>query len=200
MPVMADMDDDWRGIAREIEGCALCAGALPFPPSPVLQGSGTARIILISQAPGNRAHLARRPFADASGHRLRGWLGLTPETFYDPARLAIMPMAFCYPGSSGGGDRPPPPVCAATWHRRLLPLMPNLELTLLVGRLAQLAYLPESVGLADTVARFKDCRGPVVPLPHPSWHNNAWLRQHSWFEDEMLPCLRRRVGGILARD
>ena len=190
--------EDWGRVLADIRRCTICAGSLPFPPNPVLQGSATARILLISQAPGNRAHLANRPFADASGNRLRAWLGLAPPVFYDPAQIAIMPMAFCYPGTSGSGDRPPPPICSATWHHRIRALMPALKLTLLIGRAAQSAYLQESGNLSATVFAARACRGGMIPLPHPSWHNNAWLAQNPWFEAEMLPRLRRRIAGILA--
>lgn len=192
---------EWREALADIRACTRCAGSLPNPPNPVLQGGSTARIILISQAPGNRAHQASRPFADPSGNRLRAWLGLSPEMFYDATRLAIMPMAFCYPGAAGGGDRPPPPICAATWHARLLALMPQLELTLLIGRSAQIGYQTghrgEAGNLTETVSGARMCRDAVIPLPHPSWHNNSWLARNPWFEDEMLPRLRRRVAGLM---
>lgn len=192
-------NEAWLRLLPEIRTCTLCAASLPYPPNPVLQGSPEARIILISQAPGTKAHEASRPFADASGKRLRAWLGLSPEQFYDAGRIAIMPMAFCYPGKSGGGDRPPPPICAATWHRRILALMPGLELTLLIGRAAQSGYLGSRGSMTETVRQAIDCADDLIPLPHPSWHNNAWLAQNSWFETDMLPRLRRRISDILAR-
>ena len=191
------LGDAWQHLALEIGECRLCTQNLPFPPNPVFQGSPEARILLISQAPGNRAHHASRPFADASGSRLRTWLGLSSELFYDPARIAIMPMAFCYPGSLDSGDKPPPTICAATWHKRVLALMPHLELTLLIGRVAQLAYLPEPGSMSDIVQRAEGCEGEVVPLPHPSWHNNAWLAQNPWFHERLLPRLRRRIAAVL---
>lgn len=194
----ANLDATWQRLVPEIRRCSLCT-KLPNPPNPVLQGSPRARMILISQAPGNRAHAASQPFVDASGNRLRNWLGLTQGVFYNSARVAIMPMAFCYPGTSGTGDKPPPPICAATWHKRILSLMPRLELTLLIGRAAQVAYLPEVGSMSDIVRRAEACHGDILPLPHPSWHNNAWLARNPWFEERMLPRLRRRISAIMAQ-
>jgi uracil-DNA glycosylase len=192
-------DISWTQLAEEIRSCTLCAARLPLGPRPVLAGSATARILIISQAPGTRAHHAGVPFADASGRRLRAWLGLDEATFYDAARVAIMPMGFCYPGKTAQGDKLPDPVCSRTWHQRMLTAMPNVELTVLVGGLAQRAYLPDFENVTAAVAQWRDLLPAVAPIPHPSWHNNLWLRTNPWFESEMLPVLQRRIGSVIGR-
>lgn len=191
------MTDAWSVLARDIAGCRICAQALPLGPRPIFAGSPTARLLIISQAPGRRAHLSGVPFSDASGDRLRDWLGLDKASFYNSARVAIMPMGFCYPGSGSGGDKLPDPICAATWHGSLRALMPGLGLTLLVGGLAQRAYLKDFRNVTNAVSEWRRDLSPTVPLPHPSWHNNAWLRSNSWFEAEILPVLRARISALL---
>lgn len=188
----------WSSLARDIKQCQLCAGKLPLGPRPIFAGSPTARIAIIGQAPGRRAHLAGVAFADASGNRLRDWLGLDKATFYDAERVAITPMGFCYPGTAGGGDKLPDSICYMTWHRRQRVLMPDLTLTLLVGGLAQKAYLDDFSNVTDSVFAARSAKAAMVPLPHPSWHNNAWLKKHPWFEMEMLPRLRARVAHAIA--
>ncbi|MBI2254846.1 MAG: uracil-DNA glycosylase family protein [Proteobacteria bacterium] len=187
----------WPSLAAEIRRCRLCAHHLPLGPRPIFAGSPTARIVIIGQAPGRRAHLAEIPFADASGDRLRQWLGLERAAFYDACRIAIMPMGFCYPGTGAGGDKLPNPICATTWHARMQAAMPRLELTLLVGGLAQRAYLASFDNVTDAVMASRNGEGARIALPHPSWHNNAWLKMHSWFEGEMLPPLRRRIAHLI---
>ena len=186
-------DISWTDLAAEISSCTLCWAHLPLGPRPVFAGSATARLLIISQAPGTRAHHSGIPFSDASGRRLRTWLGLDEATFYDAARVAIMPMGFCYPGKTAQGDKLPDAVCSRTWHQRMLQAMPNVALTLLIGGLAQRANLPDFQNVTAAVAGWRDLLPSVAPLPHPSWHNNLWLRTNPWFESEMLPVLQRLI-------
>lgn len=186
----------WLNLSDEVRQCRLCAKQLPLGPQPIFSGSPTARLAIIGQAPGRRAHLAGIPFADASGNRLRSWLDLDGEAFYDSTRIAIMPMGFCYPGTGQGGDMLPNPICATTWHKPLRAAMQKLDLTLLVGGLAQKAYLQNFSNVTQVVSEAREARGSMVPLPHPSWHNNAWLKHHPWFESEMLPPLRERIAKL----
>ena len=160
--------------------------------------SPTARLLIIGQAPGTKVHATGIPWNDPSGDRLRAWLGMDRDTFYDAARIAILPAGLCYPGRlPGGGDAPPRPICAPTWHPRLLPLMPAVALTLLVGSYAQALMLgPGPVG--ERVRRFADHLPRRFPLPHPSWRTTGWERRNPWFTDEVLPALRASVGGVLA--
>jgi uracil-DNA glycosylase len=187
----------WQELAAEIRQCALCSAALPLGPRPIFAGSATARVLITSQAPGQRAHRSGIPFSDASGQRLRRWLGLDEASFYDSARVAIMPMGFCYPGKTAQGDTLPDPVCAATWHRRLRQAMPQVELTILVGGLAQRAYLPKFSTVTEGVAAWRNLAPALAPIPHPSWHNNRWLAQNPWFEANMLPNLRERIAALM---
>lgn len=181
--------------------CTICAEHLPLGPRPVFRVSATARLLIIGQAPGTRVHETGIPWNDRSGDRLREWLALDPDAFYDESRIAIVPAGFCYPGRDPrGGDLPPRPECAPTWHARLFARMPGTALTLLVGQYAQALYLAETrkATLTATVAAWRDYPPDTVPLPHPSWRNTAWLKKHSWFEAELLPDLRARVAAILA--
>lgn len=181
----------------EIHVCRLCAPVLPQAPRPILQAGATARILIAGQAPGRRAHERGLPFADASGDRLRAWLGLSREQFYDPQRIAIVPMGFCYPGRGRSGDLPPRPECAERWRRQLLAQLPQIELTLLVGRYAQAWHLGAGVSLTERVRQWRRVWPQQVPLPHPSPRNTLWLRRNPWFEQELLPCLRQRVAELL---
>ena len=159
--------------------------------------STTARVLIASQAPGTKAHLEDRPFADASGDRLRTWLGVTPEEFYDESRVAIVPMGLCYPGRlPNGGDAPPRPECAPRWRPRLLALMPALDLTLLVGSYAQVDALGPG-RMTDRVREWRRHLPHIVPLPHPSWRTGHWERRNPWFAEELLPELRARVRALL---
>jgi uracil-DNA glycosylase len=196
-------------LLRDIRACRICRDApqgppLPHEPRPVLRPSATARLAICSQAPGVRVHASGVPFTDPSGDRLRAWLALTPEAFYDQARIAIVPMGFCFPGHDlAGGDLPPRRECAAHWHARLFAAMPQLELVLLVGSYAQRWHLGERAGMDAMVktwrARLEAEEKPRrVPLPHPSWRNNAWLAANPWFDGEMLPAVRREVRRLLA--
>lgn len=195
---------------REISACRICVEApkgrpLPHEPRPVLRPSRTAKLCICSQAPGVRVHASGVPFTDPSGDRLRAWLGLTPDQFYDQQRIAIVPMGFCFPGhDAAGGDLPPRRECAHAWHARLFAAMPQIELILLVGSYAQRWHLGDagSTGMTDTVRRWRellDAAGKprYLPLPHPSWRNNAWLRVNPWFERELLPRLRGEVRRLL---
>lgn len=186
----------WTDLAADIRSCTLCWAQLPLGPRPIVAGSATARILIISQAPGTRAHYSGVPFSDASGRRLRAWLGLDEVTFYDAARVAIMPMGFCYPGKTTQGDKLPDPICSRTWHARLRHAMPQVGLTILVGGLAQRAYLSDFENVTAAVTNWRALLPDLAPMPHPSWHNNLWLRRNPWFESEMLPVLRRRIAAL----
>jgi uracil-DNA glycosylase len=184
-------------VAAEARACKLCAD-LPLGPRPVLRVSATARLLIIGQAPGTRVHATGIPWNDASGERLRGWLGMDRDAFYDARRIAIVPMGLCYPGRlANGGDAPPRPICAETWHKRLLALMPNIALTLLVGSYAQARALGAG-DVAGRVARWREFLPRTVPLPHPSWRTIAWERRNPWFTAEVLPTLRALVAALLA--
>jgi uracil-DNA glycosylase len=196
-------------LVREIRACRICRDApegppLPHEPRPVLRPSATARLCICSQAPGVRVHASGTPFTDPSGERLRTWLALSPEEFYDEARIAIVPMGFCFPGhDAAGGDLPPRRECAAHWHRRLFDAMPQLELVLMVGSYAQRWHLGARTGMDAMVKAWRVRLAATemprkVPLPHPSWRNNAWLTANPWFECEMLPAVRREVRRLLA--
>jgi uracil-DNA glycosylase len=200
------------GLARliaEVQACRACRDRprgkpLPHEPRPVLRPSATARLLICSQAPGVRVHASGLPFSDPSGDRLRAWLALTREQFYDAARVAIVPMGMCFPGhDAAGGDLPPRAECAPLWHARLLAAMPRIELILLVGSHAQRWHLPACTGgMSQTVARWRELiaareRPRRLPLPHPSWRNNHWLAANPWFASELLPALRQEVRALL---
>jgi uracil-DNA glycosylase len=160
--------------------------------------SATAPILIAGQAPGARVHALGRPYDDPSGDRLRDWLGVDREAFYDRRRFAVLAMAFCFPGyDAGGSDLPPPPLCARTWRARALAAMPGVRLTLLVGGYAQRWHLgPGARSVTATVAAWRDCPPGFLPLPHPSWRNSGWLKRNPWFEAELLPELRARVARL----
>ena len=183
-------------LLTEIRACQLCAAYLPHGVRPVLQASATSRLLIVSQAPGRKVHLSGVPFDDVSGDRLRDWLGLDKVAFYDTSRVAIVPMGFCFPGSANGADLPPRRECAPAWHPRLLPLLKKVDLTLAIGRYAQVGLLGAQAGtnLTDTVRDWRRhlARG-VLPLPHPSPRNQLWTRRNPWFAEELLPVLRERV-------
>ena len=194
------MGNTIKAILPEIRGCTVCATHLPHPPRPVVQIDASAKIIIIGQAPGSKVHESGVPWQDQSGERLREWTGLSEKTFYQPARIALMPMGFCYPGAKDGADLPPRPECAPLWHTRLLPLLPKVRLTLLVGIHAQGYYLRDAAKstMTETVRGFK-AHGPALfPLPHPSWRSTGWMRRNPWFEADVLPVLRKRVRAALA--
>ena len=188
----------FTSLLRDVRRCTICARHLPLGPRPILQLHPHARILVAGQAPGRKVHESGVPFADASGDRLREWLGLSPEVFYDSQRVAILPMGFCFPGAGKAGDLPPRPECAPEWRHRLLRHLKNLKLTLVIGQYAQAYHLPgagESV--RSTVESWRKHWPRVVPLPHPSPRNNIWLKRNPWFEMKLLPRLRTRVARVL---
>jgi uracil-DNA glycosylase len=177
--------------------CTLCADVLPLGPRPIVQASATARLLIIGQAPGTRVHASGTPWDDPSGERLRDWMGITSAVLHDETRVAIVPMGLCYPGRQPrGGDAPPRPECAPLWHPRLLPLMPQIGLTLLVGSYALAAALGRGP-MTPMVANWRALLPARVPLPHPSWRALLWERKNPWFRDELVPDLRRRVAEVL---
>jgi uracil-DNA glycosylase len=191
---------DLTAIIEAARDCRLCASALPLGPRPVIRASPTARLLIVGQAPGTRVHETGIPWNDASGDRLRQWLGVSRDTFYDERRIAIVPMGLCYPGRDPkGGDLPPRPECAPLWQDKVRAALPQVELTLLIGQYAQKWYLKDrrKASMTETVANWRAYLPDYLPLPHPSWRNTAWLRRHPWFEAEVIPELRRRVTELL---
>lgn len=187
-------------LLREVRACRLCEQHLPMGPKPVLRASETARLLIVGQAPGTLVHASGIPWNDASGMRLRGWLGVDRGTFYDEAKIAIMSMGFCYPGRGNSGDLPPRPECSATWHPRLLPLMPEVKLVLAIGQYAQVYFLGDArkKSLTDTVHAWREYAPRVFPLPHPSPRNVAWFMHNPWFDAEVVPALREQVSAVLS--
>jgi len=190
-------------LKRELSACTLCkdrfkATHTGHAPRPVVWVDHGARLLIAGQAPGARVHDSGQPFTDPSGDRLRDWMGVDAATFYDRARVAILPMAFCFPGyNAKGSDLPPPPVCAKTWRAPLLDALPDIKLTLLIGGYAQKYHLGGKTSVTDTVAAWRDHAPAIIPLPHPSWRNTAWIKRNPWFETELLPVLRARVSEVL---
>ncbi len=196
----APVVEDLAAVIAAARACRVCAAHLPLGPRPVLRAKASARLLIVGQAPGTRVHETGVPWNDASGDRLRDWLALDREAFYDESRIAIVPMGFCYPGRDArGGDNPPRPECAPLWHPRLSANLPNLGLTLLVGQYAQGYYLGarRRGNLTETVRAWADYAPRFAPLPHPSWRNTAWLKRNPWFERDLLPTLRARVHRLL---
>ena len=192
-------------LTAEIRGCRICAARFAatrtaHEPRPVLWLSASAPVLVAGQAPGARVHASGRPFDDASGDRLRDWLGVDRATFYDRRRFGVLPMAFCFPGyDAKGSDLPPPPICAATWRVRALAAMPKVGLSLLIGGHAQRWHLGTAArgGVAATVTNWRAFGPAILPLPHPSWRNTGWLRRNPWFAEELLPELRARVSRLI---
>jgi uracil-DNA glycosylase len=196
------MTRSFDDLLAEIRGCTVCAAHLPLGPRPVLRGRPSAQLLIISQAPGIRVHNTGLSFNDRSGDRLRAWSGLNRDTFYDEARVAIMPIGFCYPGRDvRGGDLPPRRECAPLWHARMRSSLPAVVLTLLVGKYAIDYYLPRTRRrpMAETLANWRDFLPEYFVLPHPSWHTIRWLHDNPWFETEALPELRARIARTLDR-
>jgi uracil-DNA glycosylase len=178
----------------EVRQCRLCEKSLPAGPRPVLQLDPGAKILIAGQAPGRRVHETGVPFDDPSGDRLREWLGVSTEVFYNPAKVAILPMGFCYPGTGKSGDLPPRPECADAWREQLLQQLRNLQLTVVIGQYAQKWHLPEKKkNLTETVRAWKGYGGDIFPLPHPSPRNNIWLKRNPWFAESLLPDLKKAV-------
>lgn len=187
-------------LLARVRACTVCAAYLPNPPRPILIASPDARLLIVGQAPGRRVHETGIPWNDPSGDLLREWLGMSREAFYGDPRIAIVPTGLCYPGTVNGSDLPPRPECAPLWHPPLRAAMPGIRLTLLVGAYAQAYYLGERRGrtLTDTVAAWRDFAPDYLPMPHPSPRNRGWLKLNPWFEAEVLPVLRERVGSLLS--
>ena len=188
----------FSSLLDEVRRCTICSDHLPLGPRPILQCNQSARILIAGQAPGRKVHESGIPFADASGDRLRDWLGMTSETFYDPLQVAILPMGFCFPGTGKNGDLPPRPECAPAWREKLLSYLTNVKLTLVIGQYAQAYHLPgRGASVTATVQSWREGWPFVVPLPHPSPRNNIWLRQNPWFGEDLLPVLKARVAEVL---
>jgi uracil-DNA glycosylase len=179
-------------LLTKVRACTACADALPLGPRPILQLSASATIRVASQAPGSKVHESGVPFSDASGGRLREWMGLADDEFYDEKTVAIMPMGFCYPGRAGGGDAPPRPECVHRWRNQLLQLLPELRLTLLIGSYAQQHVLGPGA-MTPRVRGFGDYLPEYFPLPHPSWRSRMWEEKNPWFGQDVLPALRSAV-------
>jgi uracil-DNA glycosylase len=205
--------EELEALAARIRACRHCAGQpspLPHEPRPVLRVSSTARLLVASQAPGNLVNQTGVPFNDPSGERLRDWMGIDRETFYDVSRIAIVPMGFCFPGNdAAGGDLPPRPECRRLWHDALFAALPRIETVLAIGRYAQGYHfarlgrdLPKSASVSQTVARWREFQGgaPLIfPLPHPSWRNTGWLKKNPWFAADVLPVLRAEVARLVKK-
>ncbi len=182
----------------EVRSCSVCKSELPFAPNPVLRAKRSARILIIGQAPGIKVHESCIPWNDPSGKRLRKWMNIDDEVFYDETRIAIIPMGFCYPGKGSSGDLPPRAECAELWHQKLLNLLPNIQLTLLIGQYAHKHYITDlGATLAETVKAWRKYGPKYFPLPHPSPRNIRWLKNNSWFESETIPQLRRKIRSAL---
>jgi uracil-DNA glycosylase len=194
---MRALEDSLDAATAEALACRRCEATLPLGPRPVFRVSATARLLIIGQAPGTKVHLTGLPWNDASGDRLRGWLQMDRDTFYDVSRIAIVPMGLCYPGRlPKGGDAPPRRECAPLWLDRFVRLMPAIRLTLLVGSYAQRHQLGNGA-MTERVHRFRDFGPEIVPLPHPSWRTTGWERRNPWFAEDLLPALRQAVGAAI---
>ena len=192
-----------KDVDAQIAECSLCAARFSrtqaaHAPRPVVWFRPGARLLIAGQAPGMRVHLSGKPFDDPSGARLRAWLGISEEDFYDRARVAIVPMAFCFPGyDAKGADLPPPPLCAQTWHRRVMAALPGLRLSVLVGAHALRYHLGVRTSVTETVRNWQRHAPACFVLPHPSWRNSGWLKRNDWFAEEVLPALRARVREVM---
>lgn len=182
----------------EVRECQICAADLPLGPRPVVQIHSAAPILIAGQAPGRRVHESGVPFQDASGVRLREWMGINEDVFYDPRRVAILPMGFCFPGTGRSGDKPPRPECAPAWRLRVLDHLTEVRLTIVLGRYAQSYHLGATFrSVTEAVAAWRDYWPERLPLPHPSPRNQGWFKRNGWFEDEVLPRLRERVHDLV---
>lgn len=202
MPILHKhkIDSSFHELTNEVRQCSLCADHMPHDPRPIIRGLPTATILIVGQAPGLNVHETGLSFNDPSGNRLRSWLEIDRNQFYDESKIAIMPIGLCFPGRDEmGGDLPPLKACAPMWHHKLLPFFSNIKLTLLVGSYAQKFYLKErgKVSLAKTVQAFEEYLPQFFPLPHPSWRNSGWIKSNPWFESIVLPRLREVTREIL---
>ena len=188
----------FASLLAEVRACTLCEAHLPLGPRPVLQIHPKAKILIVGQAPGSKVHESGIPFDDASGNRLREWLGVTREQFYDPLLFAIIPMGFCFPGTGKSGDLPPRPECAPAWRHQLLEQLTQLQLTLVIGQYAHAYHFSDSSPtLTERVKLWRNYWPQKVPMPHPSPRNNLWLRRNPWFETELIPVLRKHVAEMI---
>ncbi len=188
----------YTSLLKDVRACVICVDELPAGPRPVLQLHPQAKILIAGQAPGRRVHESGRPFDDPSGDRLREWLGVSREIFYDAKQMAIVPMGFCYPGTGKSGDLPPRPECAPAWRDQLLQHLRQLELTVVIGKYAHDYHFGRTrSSVTELVAAWQSHWPDKVPLPHPSPRNNLWLRRNPWFERDVVPALRKRVAEIL---
>jgi len=195
------MSQELQTCLKRIRACRLCETEMSRPPRPVVQASAAAKILIVGQAPGNLVFQSGRPFTDPSGVRLRDWMHISEDDFYDETKVAIVPMGFCFPGyDKNGGDLPPMKRCAEEWRSQLLDLLPNIQLTLLIGGYAQKWHLGEKAArtLTATVQNWRDFLSEqIITTPHPSWRNNGWLKRNPWFESDLLPELQARVRLLL---
>lgn len=193
------MQASFTKLIQDAKRCTICAAHLPLGPNPVFQLHPKAKILIAGQAPGARVHASGIPFNDPSGDRLRVWMGVTRETFYNAEKIAILPMGFCYPGTGKTGDLPPRPECAAHWREKLLAELPNIALTLVIGQYAQDWHLGtrQKENLTETVRAWKEYWPQILVLPHPSPRNNIWLKKNPWFEKEILEMLPRQIQQII---
>jgi uracil-DNA glycosylase len=194
-------DESLDALLAEVRACRVCEAHLPLGPRPVLRADARARVLIVGQAPGTRVHATGIPWNDPSGDRLRAWLAVDRDAFYDERRFAIIPAGLCYPGRGRSGDLPPRPECAPLWHPRLRALLPDIGLTLLVGQYAQAFYLGDrrKGTLTDTVRAWVEYLPEFLPLPHPSPRNTRWLAVNPWFEQDVIPALRKRVHALVER-
>jgi uracil-DNA glycosylase len=190
----------FASLIKEVRACTICASHLSHGVRPILQIHPEARLLIAGQAPGRKVHESGTPFDDASGKRLRAWMGITRDVFYNPKLVAILPMGFCYPGTGSTGDLAPRAECAPAWREPLLRHLPQLECTLVIGQYAQVYHLDEAKSsLTEKVRAWRKYWPGMVPLPHPSPRNNIWLSRNPWFETDLLPSLRQRVEAILSK-
>ncbi len=198
-PAAVRKPDRLDELLADIRACRICAKYIE--PRPIIRASSTAKICIIAQAPGIRVHETGLSFNDPSGDRLRDWMGVDRDTFYDESKIAIIGMGFCFPGyDANGGDKPPRKECAEAWHDKLFAVLPRFPLTLLVGSYAQLRYIETKANMTETVKNWRSYGPRRIPLPHPSWRNNAWLKKNPWFSQDLLPYLRKRIRTLLKNE
>ncbi len=194
------MPELFSELLEQVRNCQICTAHLPFAPKPILQFNPAARILIAGQAPGSRTYDSGIPFDDPSGERLRRWMGIDRNQFYNAKHIAILPMGFCYPGTGKSGDLAPRPECAEHWRKQLLAQLPNIELTLLIGQYAQSWHLSEQrkKTLTETVKAWQQYWPKYLPLPHPSPRNNRWLKLNPWFEQDVIPELQQRIADMIS--